>query len=339
MNRCLTLAAAAAVALTAALGAFSSARADEAPSSVLALFNRIPELPPTAQEAARWIDKHGKLVHPGLIALKADIKAHQQAMDRVSAVAGARGQAQSALGVEDLGKGMADVGIDMARLQRDPAYAQQVQERLRKLSPAEAMALSQRMSQPLNQDKRHQNAAQAMVEDSSAVKAAADAGQAYSQAQLARIKAHEAIWREAEEAAERARRKPLSIAAAKPAMEWENIGCEAPCRAQWDAYASKALPLMIERDTEILQVRRGAVQRQRAALAEGIKVADGHLIATRYGAASRSQVHQMNIAGYDGAAVGELTALIDRITDSVRSAAAVVHCGKQAVLVPGAVCQ
>jgi hypothetical protein len=260
-------------------------------------------------------------------------------MGRLAAAAGERGQAQSALVVEDLGKSMADVGIDMARMQRDPAYAQHMQERLRKLSPAEAMALSQRMSQPLNQDKRYRNPAQAMAEDSPAIKAAADAGLAYSQAQPARIKAHEVIWREAEEAVERVRRKPLNIAAAKPAMDWENIGCEAPCRAQWEVYAGKALPLMIERDTEILKLRRAAVQRQRAALAEGIKVADGHLVAARYGAAPRSQVHQMNIAGYDGAAVGELKALIDRITDSARSAAAVVHCGKQAVLVPGAVCQ
>ena len=122
-------------------------------------------------------------------------------------------------------------------------------------------------------------------------------------------------------------------------MDWENIGCEAPCRAQWEAYASQALPLMIERDSAILQARRAAVQRQRAAVAEGIKIADGHLLATRYGAASQSQVNQMKIATYDGVAIGELTGLIDRITDSVRSAAAVANCGKQAVLVPRAVCQ
>jgi len=329
---------AAAAAMILALVA-GGARADDGPSSVLALFNRLPELPTTAQEATRWVDKQGKLLHPGLLALQADIKLHQQAIDRLGAAAGERGRAQGAVVVADLGQGMADAGIDMARLQRDPAYAQQVQERLRKMSPQEAMALSQRMSQPMNQDPRLQNAAKAMVDDAPAVKAAATAGEAYSQAQLARLKAQEAIWREAEAAADVIRHRPLNVPAAKPAMEWENIGCEAPCRAQWDAYASKALPLMVARDTEVLLARRAAVQRQRAAVAEGIKLADGHLVATRYGAASQSQANQMKITGYDGAAIGDLIYLVDRISDSVRSAAAVAHCGKQVVLVPGAICQ
>jgi hypothetical protein len=175
MNRCLDMAAA--LLLTAASSAFA---AELPASSVLALFNRIPELPSTAQEATRWVDKEGRLVHPGLLALHADIKAHQQ---------------------------------------------------------------------PMNQDPRSQNVAKAMVDDAPAVKAAAEAGEAYSQAQLVRIKAHEAIWREA------------------------------------------------------------------------------------------GQVNQMKIAAYDGVAIGELTGLIERIADSVKSAAAVANCGEQIVFAPGAVCR
>ena len=38
-------------------------------------------------------------------------------------------------------------------------------------------------------------------------------------------------------------------------------------------------------------------------------------------------------------AIGELTALIERIIDSAKSAAVVANCGKQAVLVPGAMCR
>jgi hypothetical protein len=51
------------------------------------------------------------------------------------------------------------------------------------------------------------------------------------------------------------------------------------------------------------------------------------------------QVNQMKIAAYDGVAIGELTGLIERIADSVKSAAAVANCGKQIVLAPGAVCR
>ncbi len=326
-------------AATLALAALTGTHAADSPSSVLSLFNRIPELPATAEGATRWVDKGGQLVHPGLLALKAELQARDQALARLHAGAIERERAQSAAVVEDLGTGMADVGIDMSRMQRDPAYAQQVQERLRKLSPQQAMALSQRMTQPLNQDKRYQNAALAVVEDAPAVRAAAAAGEGYSQAQMARLGAPQAIWATAEEAAHRVRQKPLALTLKRPAMEWENIGCESACRAQWEAYANQAWPLMVARDTEILQLHKAALQRQRAAVAEGLALADRHLLATQYGAASGSEVNRMKIIAYDGAAIGEVRALVERVVDSVRTAAAVAHCGKQVVLVPGAVCQ
>ena len=50
------------------------------PSGVLDLFTRLPDPPATAEEAARWMDKDGKLVHAPLIALKADIEAHRKAV-------------------------------------------------------------------------------------------------------------------------------------------------------------------------------------------------------------------------------------------------------------------
>jgi hypothetical protein len=278
-------------------------------------------------------------VHPGLLALKADLAAHQEAIGRLQLKAGERHVAQSALVTENLAKGMADVGIDMERMQRDPAYAQQVQERMRKMSPQELMAMSQKMNQPLNQDKRYQNQAQAMVEDAPAARAAAEAGQAYAQGQLARMDTQHAAWRETEAAAERIRRQPLKAPLPKPAMEWENIGCDAGCRAQWEAYAAKVLPLMIARDTEVLRLQRAAVQRQKASVAADLKTADRHLVAAQYGAQSISQAHQASIAAYDGAALAEISQLVERITDSVRRAAVVTHCGPQIVLAPGAVCR
>jgi hypothetical protein len=329
----------AASAALVALLTFTAASAAETPSSVAALFNRIPDLPATAEEAAQWVDKNGALIHPGLLALRADVEAHQRAIGEIRKSAAVRHHAQSAIVVEDLGQGMADMGIDMARIQRDPAYAQQVQERMRKMSPQELMAMSQKMAQPLNQDKRHQNAAQAMVEDAPANRAAAEAGEAYTGAQMTRLNAQQALWREADEAAGRVLKKPLAGAGPKPAMEWENIGCDAGCRAQWDAYAGKMLPLMVARDTEALRIRRATLQRHRAAVAGDIKTADKHLLASNYGAGSASQVNQGRIVGYDGAAIGEITHLIDRIADSVKRAAVVVHCGKQVVLAPGAICQ
>jgi hypothetical protein len=329
----------AAVAALLALSAAAAAHAAESPSSAAALLARVPHLPATAEEAARWVDKNGALVHPGLLALRKDIEAHQQAIGQIQKSVAMRHQAQSAIATEDLGKGMADVGIDMARMQSDPAYAKEVQDRMRKMSPQELMAMSQKMSQPLNQDKRYQNAAKAMVDDAPAMIAAAAAGEAYSSAQMTRMKSHLALWQEADEAVSRVLKKPLAVGMAKPAMEWENIGCDAGCRAQWDAYAAKTLPLMIARDTEVLRIRRAALQRQRAAVTEEIKTADKHLVASQFGALSQSQVNQMKIVAYDGAAITEISQLVDRIVDSVKSAAVVVQCGKQIVLAPGAVCR
>ncbi|MBX3621483.1 MAG: hypothetical protein KF891_16045 [Rhizobacter sp.] len=337
MNRVFQFTSAAALAAVLSLASGHDARAAE-PPSLLSLFNRIPELPASAEQAAQWVDKGGAIVHPGLLALRADLAAHQRAVEQVQAANAQQHQAQGAVVAENMAQGMADVGIDMARMQRDPAYAQAVQERMKKMSPQELMAMSQKMNQPLNQDPRYRNAARDMVDDSPAARAAAEAGEAYVQGQGTRMAAHLALWREADEAVQRVMKKPLAAPGPKPAMEWENIGCDRGCQAQWGAYAAKVLPLMIARDTEALRIRRAALQRDRAAVAEGLKAADRHLVATRYGAASNSQVNRMHIVNYDGAAVAELSQLLDRITDSVKSAAGVVHCGKQIVLAPHAVC-
>jgi hypothetical protein len=85
-------------------------------------------------------------------------------------------------------------------------------------------------------------------------------------------------------------------------------------------------------------VRRAALQSQRAGAVEGVKTADKNLLATRYGAASQSQVNKLYILGYDGAAIGEISLLVDKTEEIVKSAAGVVLCGKQAVLAPGTVC-
>ena len=82
-------------------------------SSLLDLFNRLPEPPATAEEAARWVDKGGTLVHPALLALKADIEAHRKAVAAPLQAQAPAQQAQAMQQQADLAKGMANVGIDM----------------------------------------------------------------------------------------------------------------------------------------------------------------------------------------------------------------------------------
>ena len=111
------------------------------PASVLDLLNRVPELPATAQDAAKWFDKNGTLIHSDLLALKADL----EAIDREIETAARKDAAATQATVNE---GMDNVGIDMARTQRDPAYAKERQQRIRKMSPQEQVAFTQKLMRP-----------------------------------------------------------------------------------------------------------------------------------------------------------------------------------------------
>jgi hypothetical protein len=318
----------------------AGAAAQAAPSSLTSLYNRIPEPPATAQEAGTWFDKSQRLVHPGLIALKADLKAHQNAVAEISKPLTEKNYKEAGYQVESLGKGMADVGIDMQRMSTDPAYAAQVQERMKKMSPAELMAMSQKMNKPMQQDKRITNQAKAMVEDPAAVREAAEAGYAYSSGQVTRMQAFNTRWDQSEVEVKKIYAKGLpNVGQKKPTMEYDNIGCDNACQAAWDGYASKVLPLMIARDTEILQVRRAALLREKAALADIVKTADRHMLATQFGALSQAAANQGRIHGYDGAVIGDIMIILERLERTALDAAIVTNCGPQTVKVPGAVCQ
>lgn len=309
-----------------------------APGSVQALLSALPELPTSAEQAASWVDKAGRIVHPPLLKLQAALAEQRQALQRIAAAQGRSKVEQGEVMAQSLTQGLLEVGIDLQRMQTDPAYAQQVQERMRRMTPAEQMALAQRMSQPLNQDPRIVNQAAAMERDHPAARAAADAAQVYTQQQPQRFERHAALWAETENAVQRVRARQLVVDGPRPALEWDNPGCDARCRAQWDAHAAKMLPLMIARESEILALRRAAVQRQRAAVAPDIATADKHLLATQSGLVSTSSVHQDLIHAYGGAALAEIEGLFERTVEAARRAAVVPHCGKQVVLVPNAVC-
>src|SRR5262245_33314950 len=94
------------VAATAVTVATMSAAPPE-PTAVVDLFNRLPQLPATSQEAATWVSKDGTLVHPGLVALKADIESHRKFVAAPLEGQGDADRAEAAVKVDDLNKGMA----------------------------------------------------------------------------------------------------------------------------------------------------------------------------------------------------------------------------------------
>ena len=325
----------------ALLPCFTAAALAQPTTTLTQLLEALPAPPAQAEAAARWLDPQGRLQHPGMLALQQAIDAHKQAMARLGSQNANTAQAQAGYATQDLMQGIGDAGIDVPRMQADPAYAAQVQERLSRMTPAEQMALAQRMAAPINRDRRVANPAQAMASDPPAAKAAYEAGQAYTQAQARtqRLTQKLALWKEADAAVQQLLARRLEPGLPRPAMAADNIGCEAACQAQWEAYAARMLPLMVARDTQVLQLRAAALQRHRAALAAELQAVDRHMAATRFGSQSHSGVHREQILAYDLTAVGEVEFLRDRLADAVRSASQVVNCGRQVVLFPGTVCQ
>jgi hypothetical protein len=327
--------------IAAALSLCSATWAAAAPpSGVLELFNRLPDAPASAEEAAKWIDKGGTLVHPGLLALKADIEAHRKAVAAALQAQVPAQQAQASMQQADLAKGMANVGIDMARMQSDPAYAQQVQTRMKGMSPDQLMAMSKSMAQPMNQNPNRRNEAKDMADDAPAVKSAAEAAFEYSNQQVTRIQAHGTRWQATEaEVKAKVYASPLKVDVPKPRIEYDNPGCDKACDAAWQAYAAKMLPQMIARDTQALKLRRDALQRERLALAPTIAQADKTLKAAAYGEKALSSTHMQQIAGYDQGMLGEIELLMTKTEEIARTASRTLHCGSQAVTVPMAVCR
>jgi hypothetical protein len=238
-----------------------------APKSVLELYNSIPALPTSASEAAQWV-QHQKVVHPGLLALKAEIQAHKR---RVGAMCAGK-----------------------------PAV---------------------------------------VVQDSVAAKAAADAGFAYTNEQVARIEAHRVVWNESAQAVARIHAQPLSISAGKPQMEYDHPECDASCVARWHGYADKMYSQIVARDTAVLLARRAGFEQERLALAAPVKAANKRLLAVNYGADSHNHVHRSRIVGYDAAIVGDIERLVASMEDIVKAAARRASCGKQIVLTPDSACR
>ncbi len=113
----------------------------------------------------------------------------------------------------------------------------------------------------------------------------------------------------------------------KPKIDYDSSGCDSVCDKQWKAYGAKLWPLLMGRETEILQGRRAILQRYRAALSEMVKEGQTHLTASRYGAAATSQMNRSAIAGYHEGLLGDISGLIDLTETAAKRAAGLVNSG------------
>lgn len=319
--------AALALALVCPIAVATPAFAQPQMPSVLDLYTAIPQPPATPHDAATWFDASGTLVHPGLVALKQQIATHKQGLEARQTDVSVKAVPQGLRTVADLGAGMANAGIDMTRMQNDPAYAQQVQARLQSMTPQQLMELSMKMSQPMNDDAGLVNQAKAAADDPAVVQAAAEAAQRAVLDQSERMSANQAVWQTNEAAIAKITAAPLTPGRPKPTQHIGE-GCGASCIAAWEAYESALAAAQIARDGEVLALRRSAFAQARSDAAPFIREADTHLKATKYGDLSSSQHNKSLIQNLDGAALGEVEDLVTRLEDIARTASTTVRAHK-----------
>ncbi len=303
------------------------------PASLAQLLGRIPVLPTTLLEADRLVNENQQL--PTLVALEAGLAAHQAAMEailatseeKISGRAGLRPTpAQTMQGAEAAG---AALGIDMARMQTDKAYAKQMQAKMKTMSPSELMAAAMGMQQAMNTGRTGE-----AVYDSPAVKAAAEAGQALlvPGSTAAAEAASERRWADvATKVAAIEAKHAAAIAKYPPLVRCDGEGgggerCHAAL-ARYLAAVPQMMQLVYARDAEVLKVEAAAFAEERAVVTLDIRRADDLLRAAEYGATAQEVGSPVHIGMLDAHAVDLIGALARRFEKIVTGAAFATHCG------------
>jgi hypothetical protein len=320
-----------AMAIGAALIGHVAVAAAQQPTPLPQLFNRIPKAPATSQEADKLVDWNSRSV-AGIAALEGDLNAHDAAAAKIVEAANARINARVGIPTtaEQYAKGGAAAGIDMDRMQKDPAYAKEMQVKMKAMSPSELMAMATAMRQGMGMR------ATVAVYDPPDVKAAAEAGRALQNPGMrpAFTVASERRWADVAKrvAAIDAKFAPQFLK--RPMCDGEGGGgpvCKA-AEARWLAALPQQTQLMFTHDAEVLQVELAALGQERAALAEEVRTTDQHMLASQYGAASQEPGNPINILTLDAAATSHIGAMAKRFADIVMRHGEIAHCGQKKLL-------
>jgi len=317
------------MAMGAALFGHVAVAEAQQPTSLLQWFNAIPNSPTTPEEADKLVDWNGESSSTGsggglaaMPALKAGLDAHEAAVHALIEAAHAKIDARIGVptgekAVQGMTKGAAAAGIDVARMQNDPAYAKEMQAKMKAMSPAELMALATAMQQGMGMK------GTVAVYDPPAVKAAADAGRAYldPEQQAQRTAAYERRWTEVA-------KKKAAIDATYSAKYPTRVMCDTDpsCGDRMTRYANAMMPLVYAHDTEVLKLEAAAFEEERAALAVEVGKADELLRAAQYGATSQEPGNPLNIMSLDGNIASQIRTLAIKLEDIVKRAGEVGHC-------------
>jgi hypothetical protein len=274
--------------------------------SLQSLHTRVPAPPATASAAPAWLDS------PELVTLRKQLKDQRALVEKLT-----RDASAASLPGSDVTGG----GIDFARAQRDPAYAQELQARIQKMSPDEQMKLAMQMQQA-TQAQALQDV-QKMANDPPAVQLAAEHYPDYQTRQMT----GSGITAQAAAVSE------LQRQVGTKAMEIANgagkrLKCsdgEGSCSAA-DQAADKATlraahtQIIAEYDRALVAIGQHVAAARKARAAD-IAAAQKDLGPAQYGAAAQSSANKQLLAAYHNAVLIEIEQLLSLSEDAAKWAA------------------
>jgi hypothetical protein len=275
--------------------------------SLQALHSRVPAPPATAATAPAW------LAGANVTTLRQQLKDQRAFVEKLSKDAGAAATAGASTGP-----------IDFARMQRDPAYAQEMQRKLAAMSPDEQMKFAMQMQQA--QSAQAVQDVQAMAADSDAVQLAVEhwsdyqvkqsAGGIAAQVQAVNDLRQKVSARELQIAGETTKKMKCSDGEGS---------CSAANQAADKATLKAAHAQIVAEYDKALALIGPQIEAARKARAADIAAAQKDLGPAQYGAAAKSTPNKQMLAAYHNAVLGEVEQLFILSEDVAKWAAARVN--------------
>jgi hypothetical protein len=272
--------------------------------SLQALHTRVPAPPATAAAAPAW------LASAEVGTLRKQLKDQRAFVEKLSKDASAAQAAGASTG-----------GIDFARAQRDPAYAQELQKKIAAMSQEEQMKLGMQMMQA--QQQQAVQDVQAMAADPEAVTLAAEQYPEYQTQQMngAGITAQQTAIGDLQRKL-RARDAEISEKATKRLKCSDGEGSCAPADEAADKATLRAAhaEIIAEYDRGLALMAQQVASARKARAAD-IATAQKYLAPAKYGAAAQSSTNQQLLAAYHNAVLMELEQLFAMAEDVAKFAA------------------
>jgi hypothetical protein len=274
-----------------------------AQQSLQAMHTRVPAPPATAAAAPAW------LASAEVAAVRQQLKDQRAFVEKITKEAGAASMAASSSSV-----------VDFGRMQRDPAYAQEMQKKLAAMSQDEQMKFAMQMQQA-TQAQALQDV-KAMAADPEAVKLAAEHYPDYQMKQASGgiMAQNEAVNDLRRKVSERAFQIGEQVTKKLKCSDGEG-SCSAADEAS-DKAALKAAHAQIigEYDKALVGIGQ-QVAAARKARAADIAAVQKDLAPAQYGAAAKSAANKQLLAAYHNAALMEVEQLFILSEDTAKWAA------------------